>query len=138
MDEAARMGRVERSRDLAEDCERATQRQRAPVRDQLLEVGAVDAGHRDPEQPVLLPRVVNRDDRRMVERGREPRLAEEPLAEVVLSRARREELQRGAPTETHVLGAVDHARAALPDLLDDPVAAELGADPLVELHSHDL
>jgi hypothetical protein len=35
-----------------------------------------------------------------------------------------------------VLGPVDDARAAAADLLDDAVAAELGADALIELHAH--
>ena len=47
----------------------------------VLRVGAVDVAHRDPEDAVFLAGLVDRDDVRMVERGREPRLAREPLAE---------------------------------------------------------
>jgi len=35
-----------------------------------------------------------------------------------------------------VLGAVHDARAAAAELLEDPVATELGADALVQLHAH--
>ena len=72
----------------------------------------------------------------MVERGREPGLAQEAVAEVGVAEARREELQRGPAAEAHVLGAVDDACAAAAELLDDPIAAELGADALVEFHPH--
>ena len=136
VDEPACVRRVERGCDLAHNRERPPHGQRALVGDQRLQVGALDAGHRDPEQAVVLARVVDRDDVRVVERGREPGLAQEAVAEVGVAEARREELQRGPAAEAHVLGAVDDACAAAAELLDDPIAAELGADALVEFHPH--
>ena len=136
VNEPARMGGVQRGRDLAGDRERAPHGQPALLGDQRLQVGPLDAGHRDPEEVVVLARVVDRDDVGVVERGREPRLAQEAVAEVGFAEPRREELQRGPAPQAYVLGPVDDAGAAATELLDDPVAAELGADALVQLHAH--
>ena len=77
---------------------------------------------------------------RVVEPGCQPRLAQEPLAEVGLAERRGEELERGRPSEPNVLGAVDDARSAFADRLDQPVPANLGVDPPVphrdELYNH--
>ena len=72
----------------------------------------------------------------MVERGGQAGLAQKAVAEVGVAEAGREELERGGAAEPDVLGAVDDTRAAAAELLEDPVAAELGAYALVQLHAH--
>ena len=140
VDEPARVRRVERGGDLRDDAERAAHRQPSLGDEQRLQVAAVDVLHRDVEHVVGLARVVDGDDARVVERRGEPRLAQEPLAEVGLAERRGEELQRGGASEPNVLGAVDDARPAFADRLDQPVPADLGVDPPVphrdELYNH--
>src|SRR6185437_1809404 len=108
--------------------------------EQRLQVAPVDVLHRDVEDVVGLAGVVDRDDAGMVEGGREPRLAQETLAEVGLAERRGEELERGGAPEPDVLRAVHDAGAALADRLDEPVAADLRVDPPVthrdELYNH--
>ena len=138
--EPARVRGIERRCDLRDDAERTAYRQPPLGDEQRLEVAPVDVLHRDVEHVVCLAGVVDRDDARVVERGGEPRLAEEPLAEVGLAERRGEELQCGGAAEPHVLGAVDDARPALADRLDEAVPADLRVDPPVphrdELYNH--
>ena len=128
---------LERGADLPDDPERAPGRQPPLSREQALQIVPLDAGHRDVQEPVLLARVVDRDDARVVERRRELRLAQKALAEVGLPQPRREQLQRRRAPEPDVLGTVDDARAAAPERLDDAVAAEHRADPPIKRHRHD-
>ena len=78
------MRRVERARDLPEQRQRPLERQRAVAPEQRPEIAALDVAHGQEELAVLLARLVDRDDVRMVERGREPRLVEEALAEALV------------------------------------------------------
>ena len=131
------MGGVERGADLPEDPERPTHGERPFFREDGLQVAPVDAGHRDVEQPVLLPRVVDGADAGMVESGRELRLPQEAGAEVGLAERRGQELERGRTAEADVLGQVHDARCPVSDRLDDPVAAELGPDATIWAHRHE-
>ena len=73
----------------------------------------------------------------MVERGRELRLAQEPLAEaLVLGEFGREELQGNLPLQAQVLRQVDDAHPAPPEQTLDPVAGKLRADLGVEPYAH--
>ena len=137
MDETARVGRVERGRDLADDPERAPQGQPPLVDEHRFQVAAVDVRHRDVEQAVLLACVEHRHDARVVERGGQLRLAQEAVAEVGFAERRGQELERGRPPEPNLLRAVDDARAPAADRLDDPVAADLCVDAPIE-HRHEL
>ena len=74
----------------------------------------------------------------MVERRCDARLAQEPLAEVVLPDAGRQQLQGGLAPEPDVLRAIDDAGTPAPELLPEAVAAELGADATVGGHPHEL
>ena len=108
---------------------RASKRQRAFLADQRLQIGPLDVSHRDVQQTVVLARVVDRDDVRVVDRGRQPRLSDEPLAEgVVLGEVGAQHLERHLVPEPHVVGPVDHAHAAPPEHALDPVGGELRAD----------
>ena len=94
--EAARVGGVECVRDLARRSRPRAPASSAPSRaQQRLEVGPVDVAHRDEQAPVDLAGLVDRDDVRVVEAGREPRLPQQPLAEaLVLRESRGQHLER--------------------------------------------
>jgi hypothetical protein len=64
----------------------------------------------------------------VVERGGEPRLADESLPEpLVLGQLRREDLERDLPLEPVVLGEVDDAHPPATEGAHDPVTGDLGA-----------
>ena len=68
----------------------------------------------------------------MVERGREPRLAQEALPEAWIDgELGSEHLQRDAASEPDVLGSVDDAHAAAADLGFHPVVGQLLAEERV-------
>ena len=70
----------------------------------------------------------------MVERASRPRLAEEPLAELLLAGdLRGNDLQRDLPPQADVLGAVHHAHPAATDDLFDLVAGDLSPEIAVGL-----
>ena len=102
-----------------------------------LQVAPLDVAHRDEEEVVGRPGLVDRDDVRMVDRRGELRLAQEPVTErLVLGEAGGEQLERDPPLEPQVLGQVDDAHPAEAEQRLDPVAGELGADPRVVAHLH--
>ena len=85
-----------------------------------------DEAVREEELAVGLARGVHGEDPRMVDGGREPRLAQEALAERLVARELgRDELQRDRPVERELGGAVDDAHAAATDDAVDAVAGEL-------------
>ena len=125
---------VERAADLPHHRERPRHRERAFALEELLEV-ALDVAHGDVEDAVLVARVVDRDDVRVVERRGGPRLAHEPLAEaLVVCELLGQELQRDLVPEAGVLGAIDDAHPAAAEQRLDPVPGELGADPRHNRH----
>ena len=71
---------VQGARDLGEDGDRLARVER-PVPQTLLQVAALDVAHGDVQQLAALARLVDRDDVRMVDRGRQLRLAQEAVAE---------------------------------------------------------
>ncbi len=136
VDEAARVGGVEGTRNLGEDRDRLRRLERA-VPQPLLEVASLDVAHRDEEQLAELAGLVDRDDVRVVDRGRELRLAQEAVAErFVLGEVGGEELERDVALQALVLGQVDDAHAAAAEQGLDAVPGELGADPRVVAHLH--
>ena len=128
VDEAALVRDAQPARDLRDDVGRPSQRQRALLPDQRLQVGAGDVSHRDVEEAVLLARVVDRDDVRVVDRRRETRLAHEPLAKgVVLRELGAQHLERDLVPEAHVVGPEDDAHAAAPEHSLDAIRGEVRA-----------
>jgi hypothetical protein len=67
---------VERLRDLREKVDGPLRLQCSLPGDDLREIGAFDEAHGEKEHAVLLARLIDRDDVRVVERGRDARLAE--------------------------------------------------------------
>src|SRR5262249_48221656 len=96
---------------------------------QLLEDGigglALAALHGIEEHPPVLPDLVDRDDISVVQPGRGPRFAAEPLlAAGVLAEGGREDLQGDVPAQRELLGLVDDPHAAPAHLAEDAVARD--------------
>ena len=125
VDEPASMRRVQGVGDLARDRDRARRLERALAPEERLEVRALDEAHRDEQAIVGLAGLVDRHHVRMVERRRDPRLAQEALAKArVLRVALGEELERHAALEPRIEGAVDLPRPPAPDELLDLVPGD--------------
>ena len=128
VDEAAAVGGVERGGDLADDPDRARGRERALAGDGVQQVGAVDEAHGDVELAVDLPRLVDGDHVRVIDRGGEHRLALEALAELAVAReVLGDQLQRDGALERDLSRAIDDAHATLAGDAVDLVAREDGA-----------
>jgi hypothetical protein len=136
VDEPAAVRRLERARDLRKDAD-GVRRVEAAVLEAVPEVAPLDVAHRDEEEVVRCPRLVDRDDARMVDRCGELGLAEKALAErLVLGEARRQELESNLSLEPEILGQIDDAHPAPAQQRLDPVAGDLRADPRVVAHLH--
>ena len=137
MDEALRVRRIERVRDLAADGKRAGLVERPLRREERPQVRSLDVAHREVETAVDVACVVDRHHVRVLERHGELRLAREALAEALIERQLgRHQLQRDRPLQPQVEGAVDDAHPTAADQLVDPIADELGADPDLCLIGH--
>ena len=84
--EPARVGGVERRAGLRHQLGRQPRLQRAVLVEHPAEVGAVDEAHRDEQEVAVVAGLVDRDHVRVVERRRDPRLALEPRAELLVAR----------------------------------------------------
>ena len=84
MDEPAVVSCVQRACNLRDERNGESRLDRPLRRDERAEVGSVDVAHRHVQLAVRLTRSVDRDDVRVLERCRQPRLAHEPVAEAVI------------------------------------------------------
>ncbi len=97
---------------------------------QPLQVPARYEPRRDVQQPLIVARRVHRDDVRRVHRRARPRLPQEPGPKLlIVGQRRRDDLQRGQPTEHLIARPEDHGHAAGSDLLLDQVACDPAARP---------
>ncbi len=138
--EPSRMGGVQRVGDLRADGDRPRRLELSLVREQPLEVCALDVAHGQVELSLHLARVVDGHDIRMVEGSRQPRLDEEALAEVgILRQLWREQLERHAAVQRQIVGAVDDAHATAAEISLLPARASgpltLRADAHFAAHS---
>ncbi len=130
---------AERARDLGADRDRALDLERAVRADQPAQIRILDLTHGDEQEAVGLACVVDRDDVGVVDARRDPRLAQEALAEaVVLAELDGEDLQRHRPVEADVLGEVDDRHAAARKQRLEPVTGDLRPDPRRLTHRSDL
>jgi hypothetical protein len=135
VDQALRVRLVQRARHLAEDVEGPRRIQRPFARQHLPEVLALHEPHDEEQHPFGLPGVVDRQDVGVVERGRQPGLTQEPLAEVLVGRElRRQHLQRDAAPQMDVFGRIDDALTTATQFGFDPVVAEQRAGAKVRRH----
>ena len=136
MHEAARVGRIQGARNLYEDADRVRRVQTASV-EALVQVTTLDVAHRDVEEVLRPPSLIDRDDVRVVDRGGQLRFVQEAITERrVPGKAGLQQLQRDLPLEPQILGQVDDAHASPAQQRLDPIAGEVGADPRVVAHFH--
>ena len=86
VDQTVRMGLVEGAGHLGEDRQGTVRLEPAGKAEDRRQAGALDVAHGEVELAVDLARVVDLDDVRVAERGREARLAQEPFAERLVLR----------------------------------------------------
>jgi hypothetical protein len=72
VDEPSRVSGVERVRHLTHDRRGASRLERTVLSEEVPQIGPLHVAHRDVEDTAHLARLVDRDDVRMLERGREP------------------------------------------------------------------
>ena len=103
----------------------------------LAQVSTLDVAHGDEEEVLGRPRLVDRDDVRMVDGRGQLRLAQEAVTErFVPGEAGSKQLQRHPPLQPQILGQVDDAHPAEAQQRLDPVAGDLAADQQVIAHFH--
>jgi hypothetical protein len=126
--------RIQGIGDLLDDRQRTVGREQALLLQHAPEIDPLDVAHRDEQAPVVLARLVDRDDSRVVDRRGKARLAQEPLAEArVLRELGCQQLQGHLAAENEILGQVDDTHAAPPEQRLDPVTGDLAAPAEVRL-----
>ena len=119
---------VERGADLEADRRDPRGRDPALAGQQALEVDPGHVAHDEVEMAALLAGRVDRDDVRMVDRGRHARLALEALTEARIARPLGgDQLDGDGPAERQLGRAVDDAHAAAAGDRLDAAAGDLGA-----------
>jgi hypothetical protein len=111
--------------DLLEDEHDAPRRERARVRDEIVEVAAVEVLHRVVEDPLgRAPVVVDRDRARVREASRRLHFALEAKERRFADLLGQEQLDRRVPAQERVARAVDAPHATLADHLFEHVLAQ--------------
>src|ERR1700730_10929119 len=118
--------RVQRPRRLPDQEQGGRGQHPAALLDHLPQVRPGHVPHRDVQQVILGAHVVDGDHVRVVQRGRDPRLLQEPGPEHVIGgQLRRQYLQRDDAAQPEVLRLIDHAHPAAAEHRACPVAREL-------------
>ena len=120
VDQPAGVRGVEGAGDLGDELDRALRIEWPLPPEDLAQVEAVDVRHREVEHPRVLADGHGRHHVRLVQRGGDLRLAEEPLAEPLVARELRDgHLQRDLPP-VGIRGEIHGAPGALTDEPHDP------------------
>jgi hypothetical protein len=128
VDDAGRVRRGQRVRDLGGDAERLGDGQ-ALLRDRLAQGLAAQVLHHDEVEAVVVRDVVDGHDVGVIERGRRARLAEEAgPARRVARTVGGQDLERDEAVEPGIAGLVHDGHASLAQLLHDLVVEEPPAD----------
>jgi len=116
------MRRVKRGSDRRQELRCPSRGQRPFTVEDLPQVAAGYQPHRDEQRVPGLAGLVDRDDVRVIDSGRGPRLGDEPQPELLVGGQRRgEHLQRDHPAKPLVAGPVDNGHAARAERLFHPV-----------------
>jgi hypothetical protein len=125
VDEPGGVGGVQRGADLLDDPHGALGREAAFAPHQRSQVIPGDVAHSDVRDPVLVARVEDRDDVRVVDGRRELGFPEEALARrSVFGESRRDDLEGDRPVERQLGRAVDDAHPSPSRDRVDPVLGE--------------
>ena len=113
VDEPRRVRGVECRADLGDKPRGARRREPALAPHEAADVVPGDVAHRDVREAVLLTGVVDRDHVRVIDRGGDLGLAQEPRAHgLLVQQPGRDHLQRDRAIERELRGPIDHAHAA--------------------------
>ena len=135
MDDALAVGVFQGQGDLADDLGGATLRHRDFRINLLFERRAGDVRHRDERPAVDLPGVEHGADVRMLQHGRRPGFADEPLGPLRRFRPVEErDFEGHLPAELGILRQVDRAHAAAAEQFQDAVTAELRGQDRKRIH----
>jgi len=103
----------ERRAELDPDRDHFRRRQLPPAPELVGERAALHVLHHDVEAPLAVPDVIDLDDVRVHEPGREPRLAQEAVAKrLVPGEVLGQHLERDRPVELPISGEIDGCHAA--------------------------
>jgi hypothetical protein len=122
-----------------EERHEAIERQRPALAQPVIERGALDSLHRDPEQPIVVldPERIDVRGVGMIEPRRQLRLAHEPLHDhVVVAQAAMEHLDDRLAAEQRLLAAVHRAESAAADPLAEHELADRPPSKIVPLRHH--
>ena len=137
MHEPVLVGDVQRLRYLIQHGNGAHRLQPADLPEQPPEIAAFHVAHGDEEHTFGLAGLVDGDHVRVVDRGGEARLAQEPLPEGVIGRQfGSEQLERHLALERSVVCQVHDPHPAAAQQCLDPVAGQHRANPRVGRHCH--
>ena len=128
VDEASGVDRVEPVADLGDQGGRLLGAEPADLRQPPAQIGAADVAHRDPGDPALFARGVDRDDVRMLDRGSDPRLlGEAPGEDLIRRRLGGDQLQRHLPFQARLQRQIEDPHPAAAEAALDPVPGKLVA-----------
>ena len=123
--------------DVAQHADRLGDRELADALEPLAQRRAVDKGHHIEELPGGLPRIVQRQDMRMRERGGDVDLSHEAVGAEQGPKLFAQDLDRHLSVVLEVLGEVHGGHAASPELAIEPVAVGERSGELIHLHTLD-
>ena len=133
MDEPARVGRVEGGGQLVEQRRRPRRRQRTLRGQQAAQVGPLHVAHRDEQRPLRLAGLVDGNDVGVLDRRRQPRLAQKAGPEALVpGELGRQQLERHLASEPLLVGEEDGAHPPAAEQRLDPIAEQLSADGALE------
>ncbi len=124
---------VEAGAHLIDDLQLAMKRRRGPVREELRERLALDVLHGDERRALVLPELEDRDDVAVLQAAGGAGFAQQPLAHFLGVAAFANQLQGDVTADLRIQRPVQGSHAALPDLLEELVVADLVGRPA----SHD-
>ena len=125
VDQAVRVGRVDRRRELDEDCRGAPRVQRAGAGERRGKVSSLHEAHRDEQDAVIFTGLVHRDHVDVLDRGSEARFALEPLAvHGIRGSLGCDQLDCNRAVQRKLGGAVDDSHPAAADRRLEPVAGD--------------
>jgi hypothetical protein len=125
MDDALGVRRGQRGGDLPRQAQRVAHRQRPAGQPRVERLAVQELHDQERAAVAVVAEVEHRDDAGVDDRGRGPRLVEEPHDDVRSVRQTRvQDLDRGRSPEQAVLAEVDRPHPALAELADDAMVAE--------------
>jgi hypothetical protein len=126
VNDAPAVGVPERLGHLAHQAHAFPHRERATPPEAVAQALAFHVGHREPEEPAGVARIVDRQDVRVLEPGGEANLALEALRPQRVGQPGMEHLQGDGSVVLEIAGEMDRGHAAAPELTLERIATAQG------------